>query len=177
MEAEQPNQRDRHGPPQPGPEHDGRAQRHCSQLRVVAPSDEHIQRILQGEKTVELRKTRPAVEAGQPAALYATAPTSAVVATCVIDRVVVGIPGQLRSALLGPARVTAQEYDAYLSGSQQAVAIYLRDVSVLHEPITLDHIRQSRAWHPPQTWHFLHPDHLADLVGNHMALSQLQIAL
>jgi len=79
--------------------------------------------------------------------------------------------------LLGPARVTAQEYDAYLSGSQQAVAIYLRDVSVLNEPITLDHIRQSRAWHPPQTWHFLHPDHLADLVGNHMALSQLQIAL
>ncbi len=108
----------------------------ASKLMIMSIHPRHIQRILQGEKTVELRKTRPAVEAGQPAALYATAPTSAVVATCVIDRVVVGIPGQVRSALLGPARVTAQEYDAYLSGSQQAVAIYLRDVSVLNEPIS-----------------------------------------
>ena len=149
----------------------------ASKLMIMSIHPRHIQRILQGEKTVELRKTRPAVEAGQPAALYATAPTSAVVATCVIDRVVVGIPGQLRSALLGPARVTAQEYDAYLSGSPQAVALYLRNVSVLNEPITLDHIRQSQAWHPPQTWHFLHPDHLSDLVGNHTALSQLKIAL
>lgn len=137
-----------------------------SRLMVMSIHTRHANSIMRGEKTVELRKTRPLVEAGQPVALYATSPTRAVVATCVIDSVEVGDPRDLKDALLPRASVTGAEYDTYFASSRQAVALHLRDVVVLSHPITLDSIRERRAWHPPQTWHFLSAQGVAALMGS-----------
>lgn len=137
-----------------------------SRLMVMSVHTKHANSIMRGEKTVELRKTRPLVEAGQPVALYATSPTRAVVATCVIDSVEVGDPRELKDVLLERASITSAEYDAYFSDSSQCVALHIRNVSVLSQPITLDSIRQRRSWHPPQTWHFLNSDRVAAFMGS-----------
>lgn len=141
---------------------------------VMSIHTRHAESIMRGEKTVELRKTRPLVAAGQPVALYATSPTQAVVAMCVISRVEVGDPGELRDDLLHRASVSGDEYDAYFAGSAQAVALHLTEVVVLSDPITLDSIRTRRSWHPPQTWHFFTRERLTQLAAaNHAGLEDL----
>jgi predicted transcriptional regulator len=42
----------------------------------------HVEKILDSSKTVELRRTRPAVSPGQPVAISGTVPSAALVATC-----------------------------------------------------------------------------------------------
>ena len=137
-----------------------------SRLMVMSVHTRHANSIMSGDKTVELRKTRPVVAEGQPVAIYATSPTRAVVATCIIESVEVGDPGDMKDVLLQPASVTGDEYDAYFAGAPQAVALRLSDVVVLAHPITLDSIRNRRAWHPPQTWHFLSADRVAAFMGS-----------
>lgn len=146
-------------------------------LMVMSVHTRHADSIMRGEKTVELRKTRPAVASGQPVALYATSPTQAVVATCVIDRIEVGDPQNLKHVLLKRASVTAEEYDAYFAGSPQVVALHLAHVVVLSHPITLDSIRNRRSWHPPQTWHFFTRERLAQLAPNHAGIEALLAAM
>lgn len=148
-----------------------------SRLMVMSIHTRYANSIMRGEKTVELRKTRPLVSAGQPVALYATSPTQAVVATCIIDRVEVGDPRELRSDLVPRASVTCDEYDAYFAGSTQAVALHLGEVVVLPHPITLGSIRTRRPWHPPQTWHFFTRERLAQLAANHAGLEDLMAAM
>lgn len=148
-----------------------------SRLMVMSIHTRHANSIMRGEKTVELRKTRPVVASGQPVALYATAPTQAVVAMCVISRIETGDPRELRNALLQRASVTGDEYDAYFTGSPQAVALHLTNVVVLPHPITLDSIRKRRSWHPPQTWHFFSRERIEQIASNHASLEGLLAAM
>ena len=147
------------------------------ELMIMSIHPRHLDKIITGAKTVELRKTRPSVRDGQPVALYATSPTRAVVATCMINRVAVGRPTDLKDNLLGAAQVTSLEYDKYFAGSDRAVALYLEDVLTLPEPITLDHIRLTDRWHPPQTWHFVAAERLSTFVGSHRSLASMGAVL
>ena len=144
-----------------------------TRLMVMSIHTRHVNSIILGDKTVELRKTRPVVAAGQPVALYATSPTQAVVAICLIDRIEVGHPQVLRDDLLERAAITSDEYDAYYAGSPRAIALPLADLVALSNPITLDSIRMRRSWHPPQTWHFFTRERLAQLAANHAGLEDL----
>lgn len=144
-----------------------------TRLMVISIHTRHAHSIIRGEKTVELRKTRPLVATGQPVALYATSPTQAVVAICVIERIEVGHPQDLREDLLERAAITSDEYDAYYADCPRAIALHLADVVALSNPITLDSIRMRRSWHPPQTWHFFTRERLAQLAANHAGLEDL----
>lgn len=124
-------------------------------LMVMSIRPNHIINILSGTKTIELRRTRPTIQPGQRAALYATAPASAIVATCTIDHLEVGSPTDLKESLIFSAQVSSSEYDTYFAGARHAVALHLRDIDPLDQPLTLDQIRKSQPWHPPQTWHFM----------------------
>lgn len=143
------------------------------ELMIMSVHPRHLHKIITGIKTVELRKTRPSVGGGQPVALYATSPTRAVLATCTISRVVAGAPHDLKNDLLGAAQVTSTEYDKYFAGADRAVGLYLQTVLMLPEPITLDHIRLTNTWHPPQTWHFVAAERLSNFVGNHQSLASI----
>lgn len=138
-------------------------------LMLVSIKPHHVAQILTGTKTVELRRTKPDVRPGQPVAIYATAPVSSVVATCVVANVTTGNPGELADALLPDAAVTRNEYDAYFRGSDQAVGIHLVNVKPLCEHIALNEIRNRAHFTPPQTWHFIDRIRLGHLMGGHAA--------
>ena len=143
-------------------------------LMVVSIHPRHVATILSGEKTVELRRTRPHVAAGQPIAIYSTSPESALVAVGAVDRVQVSTPSALRTpSLLLDARVSEREYDAYFRGTDRAVAVHLRDVAPLQNRVTLSHLRSRRRYTPPQTWHFFDAAGLRALLGDHAAHDEL----
>ena len=126
-----------------------------SDLMVLSIHPRHVASILAGEKTVELRRTRPNVAPGQPIAIYSTSPESALVATGRVAHVEVSGPASLRSStLLDAARVSREEYDAYFAGAERAVALHLTDITQLRHRVALSQLRERVRYSPPQTWHF-----------------------
>lgn len=142
-------------------------------LMMLSIHPQHVQRILDGVKTVELRRTRPAVEPGQPVAIYATSPRAAVVATCRIVQVEVGSPGALWAKVGAAAAIRRQEFDEYYEGVSSAVALHLGAVKPLASAVSLSEMRLSGRFQPPQTWHFLDHARLAQLFGRHPASAVL----
>ena len=149
----------------------------ASRLMILSIHPRHIANIMSGAKTVELRRTRPAAQPGQPVALYATAPTSAVVATCIIESISTGSPSTIKEQTLAASKIGTGEFDSYFSSSEQAVAIRLAKVAALPSPITLAELRGSDGWHPPQTWHFLAGEKLLQIIGGHPSLAHVSALL
>lgn len=145
----------------------------ANRLMVLSIHPRHIANIMSGSKTVELRRTRPTAQPGQPVALYATAPVSAVVATCVIESITTDTPSAIKTHSLAASRIGEEEFDAYFDNTRRAVAIGLCDVAALPRPITLTELQETERWHPPQTWHFLAWERLLRIVGKHPSLAHL----
>lgn len=149
-----------------------------TRLMLLSIRPRHVENILNGSKTVELRRIRPQVTTGQPVAIYATLPVAAVVATCRVRKMDVAVPAAIKARHLGHAAVSAAEFDVYFAGSDHAVAIHLDEIAVLENPVTLNEIRSRRsAYNPPQTWHFFNRSQLRDLLGNHVAHNYLSTLL
>lgn len=143
------------------------SQSRSHQLMVLSIHPRHIAHIISGSKTVELRRTRPTARPGQPVALYATAPTSAVVATCKIASIEVGDPAAIKRLALAASKINSDDFDSYFDSCEQAVAIRLASVARLPSPITLAELRGPDNWHPPQTWHFLGWERLLRVLAKH----------
>jgi predicted transcriptional regulator len=139
----------------------------ADRLMVMSIHPRHVQAILRGTKTVELRRTRPDIEPGQPVAIYATTPSAALVATCQIARIQVDTPARLWAAVHDNAAVRRQEYDDYFGGAEVAVALHLSAVTPLTNAVTLSQMRSAGPFTPPQTWHFFDRRRLSALLGRH----------
>lgn len=139
-------------------------------LMLLSIRPRYVSAILSGAKTIELRRTCPKVSAGQPVAIYATSPLSAVVATCTVTKIEMKDPGTLKSTAVCAAAVSEAEYDTYFDGASRAVAIHLENVVALHDPVTLRDMRGNHGtFQPPQSWHFLDEAQLSRLVRGHVA--------
>jgi predicted transcriptional regulator len=130
--------------------------------------------IMVGNKTVELRKSRPSAVAGQPVAVYSTSPRAAIVALCRVVEIDSGLPSEIWDRVGDRAGVTRQDFDRYFDGCRRAFAIHLGDVERLEVPISLDHLRAGSSFHPPQTWHYLNTTRVRELTGTHPSGRQLR---
>jgi len=131
------------------------SRRATDRLMLISIRPRHVDRILDGSKTIELRRTRPLVVPGQQMLIYATTPTAAIVARCRLRAVETSVPLEVwlrHHARLGVSRA---EFDAYYSDAKSAVALHLEHVEPLLQPVTLGALRARRRFQPPQTWHFL----------------------
>jgi len=137
------------------------------QIMLMSVHPVHIANMRAGAKTVELRRTRPAVPDGQPVIFYSTIPQAALVAACRIVQVSVATPADLWPRVSAQAAIDRSRYDTYFHGAEAAVALHLADFIWLTDPIPLAALRSRRGFHPPQTWHFLDRTHLAMLIGDH----------
>lgn len=144
-----------------------------NRLMLLSIRPRHVEAILRGEKLVELRRTRPAIKQGQPAAIYATTPSAAVVATCRINTIQASSPGDLWMTIASISGVTRREYDAYFADSTTAFALHLTEVSALEHPVSLSHLRGAGPFNPPQTWHFIDGARLTGMLADHPAASHL----
>lgn len=81
--------------------------------------------ILNGEKTVELRRQRVAVPPGTPVIIYATSPTMALTGTARLIDVDTAAPGGIWRRHRTACGISRSEYTAYMEGASQASALLL----------------------------------------------------
>ncbi len=117
---------------------------------------EFVLAIVEGKKTVELRKRRPSAELGSIVAIYATTPRCEVVATATLSRVDFDAPEVLWRRVRNSASVTKAQYDSYYMNSDLAVGLHLDNVLVLNRPILLAELRSEwKQFQPPQQFRYL----------------------
>lgn len=119
----------------------------------------YVQAILDGRKSVELRKRIPRAKVGSQLVIYASMPTCAVVASAIIDRIDATEPDQLWKAVRKLAAVTRSEFDEYFRNHLFAVGIHFSQVKVFEKPIALAELRETwQTFHPPQQFRYLSID-------------------
>ena len=140
-------------------------------LLSVRPRYAHA--ILNGTKTAEIRRQRPAVHPGTLVIIYATKPVGALVGTARISDVSCGKPAEMWERHHRSTGVTRAEYDAYLSGAETAHLLFLHRVQRLEPLLTLEQIRSATTFQPPQSYRYLNQHMLHDLVNGHPASHSL----
>jgi predicted transcriptional regulator len=134
-------------------------------LLSVRPRYAHA--ILNGTKTAEIRRQRPAVHPGTLVIIYATKPVGAIVGTARIADMSCGSPADMWEQHQRSTGVTRAEYDAYLAGAETAYLLFLRRVQRLEPLLTLEQIRSATTFQPPQSYRYLSQHMLHNLVNGH----------
>lgn len=140
-------------------------------LLSIRPRYAHA--ILNGTKTAEIRRQRPAVHPGTLVIIYATKPVGALVGTARISDIREGSPAEIWEQHQHSTGVTKSEYDSYLAGADTAHLLFLHRVQRLEPLLTLEQIRSATAFQPPQSYRYLSQHMLHSLVKGHPASHSL----
>ena len=127
-----------------------------SEVLLISIKPRYVEKILSGEKSVELRRRKPRSLPGDWLAIYETAPTMALVAVTQITEVRINSPQCLWRSIGPVSGITKDEFDEYFAGTDRAVGIVIKSTLELAKPIPLADLR--RAWprfHPPQGFIYL----------------------
>lgn len=123
--------------------------------------------ILDGSKTVEIRRQRVAVLPGTPVILYATSPVMALVGTAQVSAVHVAQPDEVWNAHSAHTALSREEFDKYTDGTRHTSAVVLHHVAQLSQQVPLSHLRAQGGFHPPQSYCYLSEQALRDLLAGH----------
>ncbi|MFJ4407674.1 ASCH domain-containing protein [Streptomyces sp. NPDC088910] len=129
--------------------------------------------ILEGTKTVELRRQRVAVPEGTPVVLYATSPVMAIVGTARVSRVDSATPAVIWRRHRADSGINRDEYNAYMHGASQASALVLKSPQPLEQAVPLARLRVGGPFHPPQSYRYVTRSFLIELLCGHEAEAQL----
>ena len=111
--------------------------------------------IVQGSKSIELRRRPPRIEVPTRALLYASSPRMALVGECTIREIVELAPSTMWRRHGPDTGVTRKEFMKYFSGCDRAYGLHVDEVLVLR-PVSLNQLRESiEGFEPPQSFRYL----------------------
>lgn len=112
--------------------------------------------IFEGTKRYELRRTKPRVQPGTEAWIYAPSPHKQMVGGFTVQGVVEGSPKQLWVEIGSQSGVARSDFMKYFDGVATAYAIEIDDAWQLNSPLALHVLRQRMPmFHPPQVFRYL----------------------
>ena len=118
----------------------------------------HAQKILDGTKTVELRRRfAAAVQPGTLALIYTTSPTSALTGFANIRAVEYLALSDLWKAHKTAACLGRSDFETYFSGLDRGYAIVLDSAKPLDRPVGLPELRKRFGFEPPQSYQYASP--------------------
>lgn len=130
---------------------------------IISIRPEFAELILEGKKTVELRRRIPSLAVGTRLWIYATLPVGAVIGTVTVHGIARGAKGKIWKEWSSETGVTRKEYDDYFCGAPEAVALLLKNARRI-QPVPIDELRGvRRGFHPPQVMVHITPSEAKSL--------------
>lgn len=115
----------------------------------------HASKILDGTKTVELRRRfTGGIRPGTLALIYTTSPTSALTGFARIQEVQRLAVPDLWKRHRGAACLRKGDFEAYFSGLERGYAIILTSAKPLNRPVSLPELRERFGFEPPQSYQY-----------------------
>jgi predicted transcriptional regulator len=125
---------------------------------------EFADKIFEGTKRAELRRTRPKVERGDRVYVYVASPVKALRGTFRVNKVIGDLPRKLWRKVKHMAGVTRKQFDEYYEGAEMAYAILLESVRDFVKAIQLKCLRQKwPGFRPPQSYIYITDSRLTSL--------------
>ncbi len=119
----------------------------------------HVENMLAGHKTVELRRRALHVVPGTRVWIYCTYPTSQVRAVATIKGILTAPPREIWDKYGDRSGLLRTEFDSYFDKTQIGCAIVLSDIQRLCSPLALATIRKRiKRFQPPQFFKRLTPN-------------------
>ena len=127
---------------------------------VLSINPEHVEKILLGQKTVELRRRfSPKLEpVGITAYIYATSPRKAMMGSVKIRQVLKLSLEQIWSQYGDLASIARNSFNDYFDGLSTGYALILGNVQIFEEPIQLKYLQTKCNFHPPQSFSYVKLD-------------------
>lgn len=118
---------------------------------MISLEERHANTILEGTKTVELRRRPMNVAIGSTVWIYVKVPVGCVVGCAKVTELHTLAPSTLWKRFGAVSGLKRQEFFEYFSGIQKAFALSLSEPTRLESPIPLSKLRDvSNGFHPPQ---------------------------
>ena len=127
-----------------------------SEALVLSIRPRFAEAILDGRKTVEVRRQRPNVQPGTVGLVYSSSPIKAVVGLLRIGGIFSGSPEELWETVHSGAYISKQDFDSYFAGVKYGHAIAVSCAYRFDSPIQLSHLRV--IWpgcRPPRSFGYL----------------------
>lgn len=124
---------------------------------VLSIKPEYMELILKGQKSIELRKCRPAISEKENliVALYCTAPVKAVVGFCFLVELIEDTPKSIWNKFSDFVGIDKGTFFQYYSTNQKAFGLKLEKVYELSKSLPLNEIRKKVPnFSPPQTYRY-----------------------
>lgn len=122
---------------------------------LLSIKPKYVQKILDGQKSFELRKSRPRINTGDFILIYESSPTKALIGWCKVQNIISDTPEKLWEQVQINAGVTYDEFKAYYKKSTVGVAIQIELIQAPRK-VALDVIRQKwENFRPPQSFQYL----------------------
>lgn len=118
---------------------------------VLSLKPRFAEAILDGTKTVEVRRVMPRITVPTLALLYASGSVRALVGTCVVRSVARYPADELWQLHGADTALSRTEFDTYLHGRDCGVALLLERPEPLAAPVPLHTLRQAHGFRPPQS--------------------------
>lgn len=121
----------------------------------IAVKPEYANKLISGEKDIELRKTKPHVQAGDYAIIYASAPAKVVLGYGKIKRIILCSPQEMWANFSTRLGINEQDYLMYYKNSNRSVGIEFEMIKQIN-PISLAELRRvDPNFHPPQIYRYV----------------------
>jgi len=126
---------------------------------VFSIKPEYSQKIISGQKTIELRRRFPStVPVGTIALIYATTPTQALTGIAEIEAVISDTPLAIWEEFSEEACIDRRDFEAYFLGTASATAIKLKRARPLRRRLELEELRERFRFEPPQSFLYVAPE-------------------
>lgn len=130
-----------------------------SKVIILSIKPEFSNRIFEGTKKIELRKSRPKVEEGDLVLVYNTLPDKAVVGICKVKEVIQSTPNEIWDNYSNDLGIDKKRYFEYYLGRDKAVGLKIDSFRKFKNRISLDTIREFLpGFSPPQTFKYYNRD-------------------
>jgi predicted transcriptional regulator len=112
--------------------------------------------IFAGTKTVELRRVRPTIQAGDLVLVYVSSPTKELQGAFRVGKTVSGKPSLMWKKFGKQTGITRKEFNTYFRGKDKAHVLRIEDAWTLPEPVRLACLRKEKqGFRPPQSFHYI----------------------
>ena len=126
---------------------------------LLSIKPQYVQKILDGQKNIELRKTKPKLEKGDFILVYESSPTKCLRGWFEVQSISCKDPQKLWHNVQDNVGITKEEFDEYYKTSKLAVAIAMK--SVYSTKLSLQKIRETwDDFNPPQNFYYLKKDEI-----------------
>ncbi|MBD2395151.1 ASCH domain-containing protein [Cyanobacterium aponinum FACHB-4101] len=124
------------------------------QVLLLSIKPQFVRKILDGQKTVELRKVKPQLTTGDFILIYESSPSKCLIGWFEVKEIICEKPQILWKKVKNDAGITKEEFNTYYQKSMMGVAIRIKDKHTIKLP--LDKIREKwTTFRPPQSFHYL----------------------